>query len=201
MYRVAISAGHNPAAPGAARHGVTEHQEAVEWVDQLISAITLYGDRDRKLEVMAHKIPTGTLGAKVRHINNLQCDLALEIHFNAASDNRASGCETLYFPGSEKGRGAALAFQTDLSTAMETKSRGVKEGWYRMVTGGVPNYFLAKTNCTALILEPEFLEHISKIKRLRSLGCWSIATSIYLLAQGVRGLVEHPAPPTSEAQT
>lgn len=189
MYRVAISAGHHEKAQGADRKGITEFSETVPWRDQLIESIEAVA-KTRRLELEAIKIESGFLSTKVRHINQAEVDLAIEIHFNAANTDKPRGCEILYCPGSDAGMAAGIAMQLQLAKAMDTKSRGVKPGWYRMDRPGVidfygdedgdemPDYFLRKTKCVALIIEPEFLFWIERIREKREAGCFVIAKAI-----------------------
>jgi hypothetical protein len=73
---------------------------------------------------------------------------------------------------------------------MQAPDRGAKEGWYKMDRPGVidfygdedgdemPDYFLRKTNCPALILEPEFIQQYGHIKNSRKVGTQAIAAAI-----------------------
>jgi len=152
-----ISAGHHPGKPGAKFDRFIEHDEACCWID-----------------IMAHKfgekaiaVPVGFLKAKVDFINSrmINGDVALEIHFNAAvvdGKNIGNGCETLYYPGSEKGKALATVCQEALATFF-LPSRGVKEGWYRMDPKRGADFFLAQTRCPAVIIEPEFVQNFQKI--------------------------------------
>jgi hypothetical protein len=209
MYRVAISAGHHVDAQGADRKGITEFSETVPWQQQLIET-TEEVCKKRRQDVEVIEIETGKLGKKVRQINQAECDLAIEIHFNAASDDSATGCEILYCPGSDAGAVAGRSMQLQLASAMGTKSRGVKPGWYRMDRPGVvdfygdkdgdemPDYFLRATNCVALIIEPEFLFWIERIKERREAGCFVIAKAIATLAAAKKGEEDNAGRDTSE---
>ena len=181
-YRVGVSAGHHPMAPGAVWQGVTEFDETQYWQEALVNQLrNMSGRRNPNIEILPEKIGWGKLPNKVREINQLECDLAIEIHFNACGDPAVSGSETLYYPGSKKGLHAGMVVQKPLAAAMENRSRGVKPGWYKMDRPGVidfygdedgdemPDYFLKATQMTALIVEPEFLSHIEYI-RLRREG-------------------------------
>jgi hypothetical protein len=156
--------------------------------------------------VLTEYVEHGRLPDKVRQINQADCDLAIEIHFNAAANVNAKGAETLYFPGSNKGLQAAQFIQLPMAEAMETKSRGCKPGWYRMDRPGVvdfygdedgdemPDYFLRATNCTALILEPEFLSQIEYIRLRRSACCFAIAKAIMNYAGALNEQVQEAGP-------
>ena len=193
-YNVAISAGHHPGAKGATYQGATEYDEAVKWQAQIVEMLT-EKTFDKYLHMRPHAIETGTLPHKVAQINAIKyCDLALEIHFNGAADPNINGCETLYYPGSNDGFEYARVLQKKMHLAMNNRGRGIKEGWYKMdrpdrvdfdgdVEGDeVIDYFLRKTKCVALILEPEFIGQIENIRARQAEGCAAIVASIGELA-------------------
>ena len=146
-----ISAGHYPSAPGARWGRFIEHDEAVIWADKISEALD-----------NAMLVPTGVLKDKVKFINErvMNGDIAVEVHFNAARDANNNpvgrGSETLYYPGSVKGKALAEVCQQALAE-FYMPDRGVKEGWYRMNKKNGPDFFLAKTVCPAVIIEPEFV--------------------------------------------
>ena len=157
-----VSAGHYPSKPGASYERFVEHDEAMIWASLLVHDI----GRDAVL------VPTGILKDKVAFINErtLEGDIALEIHFNAALNkegvNVGRGSETLYYPGSEAGKSLAELCQKVLAVFFPP-DRGAKEGWYRMNPNNGPDFFLAKTKCPAVILEPEFVHHAELIREKR----------------------------------
>ena len=171
MSRVAISAGHYPRFKGASFNGFNEYDEAIKWVEKLL---TLFGNT-------AVGIKTGPLPDKIRQVNSLRVSLALEIHFNSGV-GKVRGSETLYCVGSKKGKRAASLVQNALASLMPP-NRGIKEGWYKMDRPGIVDYpgdiegdeyldaFLVRTNCPAIILEPEFIQNINKIEVNRDFCC------------------------------
>jgi len=156
---IALSIAHHEAAQGASHEGVTEYKLSTKWVQ----AIAMYSTRIFVPE-------PGRLPAKVKEINDKDVSIACELHFNAAPGSGATGCETLYYPGSGRGKSIAQIVQTGLMKFLNTKDRGVKEGWYLMDKPGYvdymgdvegdeqPDYFLRKTRMPSLILEPLFIE-------------------------------------------
>jgi N-acetylmuramoyl-L-alanine amidase len=162
-----ISAGHHPAAPGAAWKGFVEHAEARLWVAEI----------SRHLPA-AQLVPSLELGAKIRWINARArpADLAVEVHFNAATPT-ARGSETLHAPGS--GRGAVLAVDVQAVLArFFLPNRGIKPGWYQANPSKGPLAFLAKTRCAALILEPEFIYRADEIRANRAACCAALANTL-----------------------
>ncbi len=186
LQSIALSAGHNPNSPGACypprdKGGTCEYSEAVIWVTLLRHLL--------EEEYLVVEVPTGRLTDKVKNINALNVDMAIEIHFNACGGCSASGSETLHFPGSITGKDAAQNIQDELGKVF-TPDRGAKAGWFRMDRPGVedypgdidgderPDYFLRKTNCVALIIEPEFIHNHYKISELRHEGAVAIARGV-----------------------
>jgi len=167
-----ISTGHHKHRQGASFQGHTEYAEASRWVEVL----------DTYLGESSQKIPTGVLSEKVTHINR-SCKakkgdhLAIEIHFNSDPARAGKGCETLYYPGSKRGKEVAESLQESMSVVF-TPDRGAKEGWYRMHPDNGPNFFLARTACTAIILEPEFIHNIEKIQANRLVCCRQLASAL-----------------------
>ncbi len=172
MPRVAISAGHNPDAKGASYMGFNEYDEATEWASMLLEILS------DSLEV--ELVPTGTLKEKVAFINRGSFDMAIELHFNSAVSNGkrvGEGSETLYYPGSVEGEVNATIMQRHLSQVFRP-NRGAKAGHYRMDPTKPADYFLRKTNCPALIVEPEFIHREKKIVDNRPLGCDAIRSAL-----------------------
>lgn len=173
MSMVCISAGHNPDKKGASFNGFYEHDEAWEWAMELVTLVS------EKYTV--DLVPTGALKAKVDFINTAKPDLAMEIHFNSAvnseGEHTGSGSETLYYPGSNRGMRAAKIVQSHLSPIF-SPDRGVKEGYYQLNPSKPPDYFLRKTNCLSLIVEPEFIHKKVLIQEHREAGCKALNAAI-----------------------
>lgn len=173
-----ISAGHYPSAPGAKWERFIEHDEAVIWAEALVEQIST-----------AMFVPTGVLKSKVDFINEriMNGDIAVEIHFNAARDSNnnpvGKGCETLYYPGSTKGKSLAEVCQAAMASLFPP-SRGVKEGWYRMNPDNGPDFFLAKTRCPAVIIEPDFVHRSDLIMDNREQAIVNLANALKEFVKG-----------------
>lgn len=173
-----ISAGHHPSAPGARWERFVEHDEALIWAQEIAARV-----EDSMF------VPPGVLKSKVDFINSRILegaeDVAIEVHFNAARDAEGKpvgrGAETLYYPGSVDGKRLAEVCQEAL-VKFFPPDRGVKEGWYRMDKNRGPDFFLAKTKCPAVILEPEFVHRHEKIveRRLDAIMALVEALNVYL---------------------
>lgn len=177
---ILISAGHYPAKPGACFDDFCEHAEAVIWADTLIDLLNRF--------THAKRVPTGTLQSKVEFINKWrEATLAVEIHFNSDPEHAGRGSETLFCPGSKNGEECAARVQNYLAAVMQP-DRGVKPGWYQMSPENGPDYFLKKTRCTALIVEPEFIHQRSKITRNRMNGAWALCDGILEAEKWLRSM-------------
>lgn len=181
---ILLSAGHYPESPGACSFGWCEHEEALKWIN-----IIAYFIREQN---HVDTVPTGKLPSKVKWINEYHLEkvkLAVEIHFNSDFQHSQSGFETLYCPGSVKGKEAAQIVNDSLIGIFK-KNRGIKEGWYKMDRPGVedypgdiegdekPDYFLKETNPVAIILEPEFIHNRTIIETNRDAACKALAGGI-----------------------
>lgn len=171
-----VSAGHHPEKPGACYGHFCEFPETVAWRDRIVE---LLGDQ-------GVKVPRGYLRNKAAFINSRCPDgvgIAAEIHFNAAADadgnNIGRGSETLHFPGSQAGIHVAKEVQRELSAlAAFQPDRGVKEGWYRMDPKYGVDFFLRKIIAPAVIIEPQFIQHVCDIQKGREAGCKAIARAL-----------------------
>ena len=189
---ILLSAGHYPASPGACAFDWCEHEEAKRWVSRIVLLV--------RQQTHVDVVTTGPLGKKIKWINGYSrevVDLVVEIHFN--SNVNAKGCETLYCPGSAKGKQAAQIVQDALAPIFPP-SRGIKEGWYRADKPGHKDYegdvegdekliaFLSQTNPVALILEPDFISQRARIEANRQIACENIAVALIKASESLRGL-------------
>jgi len=184
MTLILLSVGHHPQAKGASSGDFNEHDEAKIWVQRLHEILG---------EDISMIVPPMTLPYKVQFINSQPATIAIEIHFNSfkkwidldkdgvvdANEMIAmgKGSETLYFPSSQRGKKHALIMQEALSAVFKP-DRGVKEGWYQMNPKKGVDYFLNKTKCPALIIEPDFIHRKSVIIKNREDGCKAIANAL-----------------------
>ena len=175
-----VSAGHHAIKPGASFDGFCEFDEAELWADLIVKNL---GD-------LALRVPSGVLRDKIEYINNRDPvkSIAIEVHFNAAVDaegkNIGRGCETLYYPGSKDGKVLAEYCNDALSLVFEP-NRGIKQGWYRMNPKNGPDFFLAKTNCPAAIIEPEFIHHKQTIQENRKAACDYLSEALFIAQEAL----------------
>jgi N-acetylmuramoyl-L-alanine amidase len=172
-----ISAGHNPFKAGACDNGFCEYDEAVRWVKTICKVL-------KDFNANYFEVATGTINQKTDFINCRadKNDLAIEIHFNSSAlayhNDNIQGAETLYFPESVAGKKTASIIQTAMCNAGNLKDRGIKEGWYQQDKAKGVIYFLKKTNCVSLVLEPEFIQRKQAIQAMRQAVAQAIADSL-----------------------
>jgi len=169
---ILISTGHHEEKRGASFDDFYEHDEARIWAAALVSILGEHG----------LAVPLGRLEEKVKFINNTDnVDIAIEIHFNSAKnasgENIGNGCETLYYPKSKNGMIAANLIQDAMAKTLKP-DRGIKEGYFRLNKSNGVNYFLARTKCISLIIEPEFIHHKDLIQNGRNIVCKDIAEGL-----------------------
>ena len=167
---ILLSAGHYPGKPGACFEGFCEFDEAERWIKEVKSHLS---DEEALL------VPPGTLKTKVAFINARHPALAVEIHFNSAVNARGEhvgdGSLCLYYPGSKVGKQYAERLQYCVEPVFGKSWDGVMEGWYRMDKKYGPDFFLAKTNCPAVIVEPQYIHRKENIIEYREAACFNIA--------------------------
>lgn len=180
---VGLGYAHYPEAMGAQYRGFSEHPESIVWTMIVKDVLEKQG-----IDVVV--APVGRLRQKVEWLNKQHPDVAIEIHFNGSHNSKVNGCETLFHPKSKKGRALAAVVHNSYAGKMNNRDRGIKEGWYRMDRPNVidfegdvdgderPDYFLAATNCPAIIIEPEFIARIRTITTRRCEAATAIALGI-----------------------
>lgn len=164
---VAIAAGHCPPDFGAVSQGYFEFKEVVRIAIYVTDIL-----HERCIcSVMEYY---GSLRRKVRGINRIMPDVAVEIHLNAAHDTSAHGCEVLHFKNSASAINLAQCIQDELVRDVELSDRKIKSD--RSLRRYL--YFLRKTRCPAVIIEPLFITNAKDRVLLRNGGHMKLAKEI-----------------------
>lgn len=213
---ILLSAGHYPKAPGVTYGGLVEHNLATEW----INIIALHIRERMAVDI----IPTGPLaifkrdvdgavvkgangkpiviGGKVHVVNEAHggrrpVALAAELHFNGDAARKQRGSETMYCPGSTRGKQAASIVQGRLGKVMPP-DRGIFDGWLKRDRPGVIDYpgdvdgdehiaaFLELTDPVAIIIEAEFIHNRDVIEAMRDEACQAIALGLVQAAEALK---------------
>lgn len=166
MSCIAIGAGHCPPDYGAVSQGYFEFKEVVRIAIYVADML-----RERRCSVVEFY---GSLRAKVRGVNLLMPDVAVEIHLNAAHNENAHGCEVLHFENSRRAIRLAQSIQDELVRDVELADRDIKSDRHlkRYL------YFLRKTRCPAVIVEPLFITNANDRTLLRLNGHTILAKEI-----------------------
>ncbi len=172
--QIITTAGHYHANPGATHEGFSEWPETAEWAHLIAQNL-------KELGVTATMVAGGRLSGKANTVNSLGNrydgdSIFISVHFNSYSGKKkVSGSETLYCPGSTKGKKLATEVQKVLSRVMDNNDRGVIEGYYQMNKAKGVDYILRETVCPAIIIEPEFIQCKDNIIDKKVEACKAIA--------------------------
>lgn len=175
-----IIPGHNEQEPGSCSDNYCENELAKEWAKQIFDNLAL--ESFDPLLISSDEYPE--LQDKVQIVNEINPIGAVELHFNSNID--AKGSESLYYPGSEKGKELASYVQEQFEkNDVFQPNRGVKEGYYwsEGEKGGIL-YLLRKTTCPTVIIESEFISNEEVIINNKDIGCQSISQAISLFCEG-----------------
>ena len=155
-----VSAGHHPFHPGISWNGLSEHDVAVEWRDQLVRAI---GD-------IAMPVPVGIMRDKMlflngRHLGNC---FALEFHLG---DEEGGHC--LYHPDVPTSQDIANKVQRAWSELLPGGC--VKPGWYDDNPQFGPDFFLTRPRCPSVLLQVGSIHQVDMLRRVMPDVCRVLA--------------------------
>lgn len=169
---ILLSVGHYFEAPGACNDdGICEWEIARGWMNKIYHGLIPH--------LPVSMVRGEKLGEKVRFINNhTDVKIAVELHFN--SNVNAKGSETLHYPGSKSGKEFAEIVQKHFyKREIFQPNRGAKPGYHQMDPTKPIDYFLRKTKCTSIIIEPDFISQIERIEKWEHEGCQAIIDAIF----------------------
>jgi len=174
---IVLSNAHHRRFPGAENKSIkmNEYWYSCEINRRISNLIELDPESDEEIFILDQSWKGSYnehLREKVRIINSLRPDVAIENHLNAAESNEAQGCETLYYPTSIRGQKLATMIQNQVMTIREIKvDRGIKPRDNVL--------FLRGTTCTSVITEPLFISNQSAILLLDEKFLDKLAKSIF----------------------
>lgn len=160
MIKIAIDNGNGPNTPGKRTPLFPDGSQIKEWQFNHPNALKL-GEllRAQGFEVVyvspgQEDTPLAT--RKVR-ANQVQADLFVSIHYNAASGEwgSANGIETFHHPSSTKGQKLARLIQTELIQATDRRDRGVKSANFHV---------LRETTMPAVLVECGFMDFLEEAR-------------------------------------
>jgi len=165
--KIAIDAGHTPPKDyGVLVNAVGDYTYNKKLISKY-TTIEYFWNRRVATElqyILLHKGHSifpfcGSFVERVKKINNLDVEMAIEIHHDAHNNKNVSGASVLYHPGSKNGK--KLAKSIINSIKMSHKTKGIYPGYYRLNPTKPILYFLEHTNMVALLIECAYLTNIS----------------------------------------
>jgi len=160
--RTAFVIGHHEKSKGA----LSKHFNLREW-DFYNEVVSHMGD----VSVFYHDENISGYTTRVKNtaskINKFPFDLVIELHFNSAVDERANGCETLYYFASKKGKQYAELFSSVVTseTGIKTRNGGLKPLTNKNDRGFASVYY---TTAPTILIEPFFGNNTEDCKKIQS---------------------------------
>ena len=157
--RIAIDCGHNPPGDIGALSVDGKLAEFVEAHKIVSFAYRMLFQKGFEIVNFAER-----LKAKVQIVNQAKPNLAVEVHLNSCGDPKQRGALCLYYP-SQKSRDLSRFILEGIHNCSAIgivgsaliKKRGVYAGHFRLDPSKPILYFLRKTRCPAVVIEPLFL--------------------------------------------
>ena len=144
---VVIDPGHGGKDPGSNAYGLVEKHLTLDLAHRLQRILNSRGVTTTLTRTSDEFI---SLEDRAKMANTSAKTIFISLHFNAHTDRSIGGTETLYWPGSEKGRELASYIQSELGRRLVTRNRGFKPERLKV---------LEKTRCTAALVECGFISN------------------------------------------
>jgi N-acetylmuramoyl-L-alanine amidase len=152
MKRIVLAAGHQFDSPGAEANGASEYYLSRSIIRTAMEKIKLMPQIDVEIIVIEDST---SLPDKIKQVNKINPDLAVEIHWNAFQQKSVHGSESFYAEnGSETSKMASEEYvkifegvsgNRTRGSKVDTKSQHTRLAWCR------------DTSCPAILVENEFL--------------------------------------------
>ena len=123
FHKVVIDPGHGGKDPGSIGFGLVEKDltlDIAKRIEKLLVGKGIEVEMTRREDVYVELADRSAVAA------NSPDTIFLSLHFNAHADRSISGTETLYWPGSERGRELASYVQSELGRRLVTRNRGFR---------------------------------------------------------------------------
>lgn len=156
---IALCVGHSRKIAGLAEGGAVTHDGTMNewrWNTGMAELIAKHLHAHSVRSVIVSEYEGAGYGAAMRwlasHLKGLGVTAAIELHFNSADNENATGHEWLYWHRSKAGERLAQFLEQEMNlTGTGIKSRGAKP-----IHEGRGAEFLRLTHCPAVIAEPFF---------------------------------------------
>lgn len=163
-----IRGGHNYGVPGASGI-IDEVKEDRKYYPFVISNLVREGFNIKDVTPNRTSTTGQDLSYGVSKCNDFGSDFFISCHLNSYNGS-ARGCEVLYHKSSSSGKKLAECIVAELAK-LGFPNRGAKAD-----TRGL--YELRHTKCTAVIVEPFFLDNLQDVEIYRRVGAQGIANAI-----------------------
>lgn len=150
---VVIDPGHGGRDPGATADGINEKDLNLRIAARLYILLKNLGF---KVKMTRSDDRYLSLEDRVKIANDVNADIFISIHCNAASSYKANGIESLYYPGSDKGKILAKEIQNTIIDKLNRTDRGIKTR---------PDLFVLKyTSMPTVLVECGFITNAEERK-------------------------------------
>lgn len=154
---IVLDPGHGGRDPGATADGIYEKDLNLKIASRLF---ILLKNQGFKVKMTRSDDRYLSLGDRAKIANDVNADIFLSIHFNAANSYKANGIETLYYPDSDKGKILAGVIQHSIVDKLNRIDRGLKAR---------PDLFVLKyTSMPAVLVECGFITNPEERKSLNT---------------------------------
>ncbi|OED36619.1 hypothetical protein AB832_05565 [Flavobacteriaceae bacterium (ex Bugula neritina AB1)] len=149
--KVAVVIGHHLRSKGA----YSKHLKVSEWdfYNKVVDLMRTCPDVYRHNTLIPGY--TSRIKNTALQLNKQNYDLVISLHFNAAGDARANGCETLYYFSSKRGKDYAKAFSDKVHewTNIKVRNGGLKALTNKKDRGFAMVYY---PKAPTILIEPFF---------------------------------------------
>jgi len=167
---IVLAPGHSFEFKGVHKNNYYEYDEVNKIVELLVP----------KLEALNHQVTVvrGKLIDKVNQINEINPDLAVEIHLGNTNNQNISGSRSFYSQNNPKSKYLAESVLEGVVRMLGTHNVGSWIGWYKKISpslvknGKAPSdwrpkidLFLSKINTTTCLIEPFYLSSVSDVEK------------------------------------
>lgn len=121
---IVLDPGHGGRDPGAVFKGIKEKDLNLKIAARLY---LLLKSQVRKVKMTRTNDRYLSLKKRVKVANKYKANIFISIHCNAAASKKVNGIETLYYPGSIKGKSLAKEIQLSLIEKLKRRDREIKE--------------------------------------------------------------------------
>jgi N-acetylmuramoyl-L-alanine amidase len=151
MKRILISPGHRSRQPGAVNNGVKEYFLALDVIRKTKKAIDNMNIPNLELMVIED---SKSLSQKIKDVNKLKPDIAIELHWNACNNDSVYGSEAFYMKGSSNSEKLAHHYCIIFEKVSGIRSRGPKPDNMSQYSRLA---WCRDTVCPAVLVENEFI--------------------------------------------